>query len=501
MDLKYVFILGCALLVAASVLTQVNLPSHNSPYPVLHWATDDNPERVSQVAGFERWLRRHHYPKCVVRLDFASNDMTKDVIQGVSGDADDLISLYTFGQMNFLRACGLLFDITPAAEKMGFSAGRTWPALRDDLVRHGKQYVFPNNVNTYLYWVNKATFEKYHQPIPPRTWTFAEFQRRGLALVRAANKPGKVPRVFFADYVDTRVMRRSLGLSAFNETLTRCTLNDPRYVEVLRLLRRWTFVDHLLPTPAEIASFATQVGYGGAALQLFNHGRLAMFYMGRYALIQLRRFYKTTGPLALAVSDPPYGQFPNCAASIFGPGVYIGSTHKQLAEYFLAYLASRAYNMRIVKDGDALPPVPRYARTRRFLRPPQYPNEWGCSGAFAQALRTIAIPNAYSPFILATTVNRIVRTQTEGGFMAGIYTARQAARLAERRINRHIGRNIRRSRRLRLLYDRLRRRQKIIDRLRQTGRPVPLRLIRNPFYRRYYLAKGWAYVTALRPPG
>ncbi len=492
MDWKYSFLTGLALLLAASALTEVNLPSHRSRYPVLHWTTDDNPERISQVAHFERWLRRHHYPKVTLRLDFANNDMSKDIIQGVSGDADDLMDMYGFGEMNFLAQCGLLYNVAPAARKMGFDASKTWPALRPDLLTNGKQYVFPDNVDTALYWVNQATFRRYHQPIPPRTWTFAQFQRRGLAFVRAANPPGATEPVFFANSVNTGVMRRSLGLSAFNETLTRCILNDPRYIRVLRLMYRWTFVDHLLPTPAQQASFATQEGYGGAGFQLFNSGQYAMFYVGRYMLIQLRKFYRTTGPIPLAVSDPPYGEFPNSSLDMRGAAIYTGSPHKQLAEYFLAYLASRTYNMQIVRDGDAEPPNPIYTRTREFLNPPQYPNEAGCSGAFAQACATIAIPFAYSPFVQAATVQRIVNGQAETGFIAGIYTARQAAQLAAERINQHMADNVRASPRLRRLYAKLRRRQNRIDRLRRAGQKVPLRLIANPFYRRYYAWKGWA---------
>ncbi len=491
MNQRWLFVSGLLLLAAASVITWAALPSSPGKHPVLRWATDDNPERISQVAHFEKWLRRHRYPRFAIRLDFVNNDVTKDVIQGVSGDADDLMDV-DFGSMDFMRQCGLLYNVAPAARTMGFGPRHTYKIFGTYLVRHGKQYMFPTNAGTMLYWVNKATFAKYHQPLPPRAWKFTEFQRRGLAFVRAGNSPARPQRVFFADTVDTRFMRRSLGLSVFNATLTRCMLNDPRYVAVLRLMYRWTFADHLLPTPAQQASFTTREGYGGSVPQLFNAGRFGLYYMGRWALIQFRKFYRTSGPMALAVSDPPYGQFPNAVMTVRGTAIYIGSPHKQLAEYFLAYLASRNYNMQIVRDGDAEPPCPVYAETRQFLRPRRYPNEWGCSGAFAHADRTIGIPEVQSPFVLAATVSRIVRMQAEAGFMAGIYTARQAARLAAKRINRHIARNIRQSQRLRRLYEKLLGRQKLIDRLRKAGRKIPLRLIGNPFYRRYYVARGWA---------
>ncbi len=492
MDLKQLFTLSLAVLLVASVITQVNLPAHRGKHPVLYWATDDDPARAAQVANFEQWLRRHRYPKFKLRLDFANADLTKDIILGVSGDGDDLMDMYGFGQMNFMRQCGLLYNVAPAAKKMGFDAVHTWPALESDLISHGQQYLFPRAVDTLLYWVNQATFAKYHQPPPPRTWTFAEFQRIGEALVRAANPPGKRQRVFFADQVNSRYLRRSLGLSTFNETLTRCILNDPRYIHVLHLMYRWTFEDHLLPTPAQAASVAAQAGFLNPLQMLFNSGNVAMIYSGRFALVQLRRFHRASGLIPLAVSDPPYGKFPNSVMIMAGPAVYIGSAHKKLAEYFLAYLAGRAHNMQIVRDCDAMPPNPIYTRTREFLNPPEYPNEWGCGEAFARAARRIAIPKAYSPFVLSATVTHIVKYQVEAGFMAGIYTARQAARLAADRVNQAIAESIRQSQRLQRLYKRLVHRQEIIDQLRGEGRKVPLRLIGNPFYQRYYVAQGWA---------
>ena len=464
MNIRYTFLVGIALLITASVITQVNLPSGHGQYPVLHWLTDDNPARVAQVAPLQKWLRRHHDPKFILRMDFANDDMSKFVIQGVSGDADDLVDTFDT-DLDYLHGCNLLYNLTPEAAKMGFDPSHTYPAAKAAIVRNGKQYLVPTNLGVEVYWVNKAAFAKYRQPQPPRTWTFAKFQRLGLAFVHAANPPGRRRTVFFTDSVDTGVMRRSLGLSAFNETLTRCILRDPRYIHVLHLLYRWTFLDHLLPTPAQQASFTSRPGYGGTTLQLFNSGRYAMISTGRYMLIQLRKFYKTTGPVPLAVSEPPYGQFPNASMGVRATGIYIGSRHKKLAEYFLKYLASRTYNMQIVKTADGEPPNPVYTRTREFLNPPQYPNEAGCSGVEAQGLKTIAIPSAFSPFVLPLTVQRIVQTQAEAGFMAGIYTAGQTARLAADRINWHIAHNVRQNRRLRRLYDKLRHRQKIIDRL------------------------------------
>jgi len=342
-------------------------------------------------------------------------------------------------------------------------------------------------VYVHLYWVNKDTFEKYDQPVPPRRWDFETFEKMGKAFVDAANKPGERRTVFYANGMPTDTMRRSLGLSTFNETLTACTLNDPRNVTVLKTLHKWTYDDHILPSAADQASFATESGYGGATLQLFNNGNYAMFRMGRYALIQLREF----GALNLSVSEPPHGGFPNTSTGTRAGAVYIASKHKDLAKYFLAYLAGEDYNMQIVRDADALPPNPKYTVIDEFLRPKDYPNEWGCHEVFSEAADEIAIGGDYSPFVVPNTVSRIHTEATEA-FMSDIATAEDASKIAADQIDDEIKRSLEENPKLRPLYEKLTKNQEKIDQLRADGRKVPLELIENPFHRRYYVFKGWA---------
>jgi len=99
-----------------------------------------------------------------------------------------------------------------------------------------------------------------------------------------------------------------------------------------------------------------------------------MFRCGRYGLIQLREFSlerrKDNRPaLQLAVSEPPHGGFPNTSTGTRAAAVYKGGKHRDLAKYFLAYLASEDYNMNIVRDADALPPNPAVTKSEAYLRP------------------------------------------------------------------------------------------------------------------------------------
>lgn len=486
--MKAVFSTCLGVLLAASVVTTLTLPERKSGVPVLYWVTDPNPARVEQVELFHAWLERNGHPRFELRLDSANRGQSKQIIQGVSGVAADIMDC----QMHALQEIGMLKDVTEEARQLGFDLSRTYPALDSEITLDGRQYVFPCNVNVMGYWVNLATFEKAGIPPPPRTWDFETFERVGKAFVAAANPPRGRQKAFFADSAMSwghliTVMHRSLGLSVFNETCTRCTLDDPRYARVLGLLFKWTHVDRILPGPADEASFSTEVGYGGAKLQLFNSGNYAMISIGRWCLIQTREF----APIPLSVSHYPYEEFPNAVIGTRPAGVYAGGKHTDLAVYFLAFLASREYNEHIVRDADALPPNPIYTRSDEYLRPAAFPNEWGCHEVPVEAAASIAIGRSHSPFVPINTVGRYQRQVIEK-IMAGLVPPEGAAREVARRLNEEIERTVAENPELAALFTELSRTQRDIEARRAAGGSVPLSWLRNPFHRRFYVAQKWA---------
>jgi len=485
--MKTVFGLCFAGLVLASALTAWWTPPKHADRPVLYWVTDANPARPAQVESFYRWLARHGHPPVEVRLDPANNDPTKKIIQGVSGVGGDLLDMYGGAMVRYVQAVGVLADVTDAAEQGRFTPAQTYPGLRDQLVVDGRQYGFPANVYLNLLFVNQATFRRHGQPLPPRRWTLEEFERAGKAFVAAANPPGQRRRVFFVNTIYPPELRRSLGLDTFNETMTRCTLDDPRWVTVMKLIHQWTYDDHLLPSAAEFDSFATEMGFAGAEAGLFRSGNFAMIEAGRQTLVQFREY----GALELGIAEPPHGGFPNTYIDARVATVYVASRHRAAAERFLAFLASEDYNAQIVADADSLPPNPAFTHSAAYRQPPQYPNEWECHAAFAESAETIGIGDSHSPFVLPSEVANATWPAYQG-FMAGIYSADQAAIMAADRINAAIQRTLAEKPGLRPAYEELIARQKQIEEWRAAGRPVPLAWITNPFHRQYYRELGWA---------
>ncbi|MEW6356086.1 MAG: extracellular solute-binding protein [Planctomycetota bacterium] len=545
--MKYLFLICGMALLFAGMAVHLTAPDVQNEVPVIYWVIDPAPARGEQIALFHRWLmknghgeehslrtmdelnafRRRNWspalieaiekgnadgpkvwssaasgkdlpitvrvPAVEMRLDAASNDLNKKLVQGVSGVAGDVIEAYSGGkQMQYLAAAGMLADVTESAKRWGFGPDKTYKALAPALFVDDRQYAFPRNPAQVMYWVNKETFQKYGQPLPPSRWTIEEFERRGRAFVEAANPPGERRMAFFADRACKMELRRSMGLSIFNETLSRCTLDDPRNARVMELIYKWTYTDHILPSAADRASFETEGGWGGPSFQLFKSGRYALFGSGRWALMLFRKF----GAMQLAVVEPPHAGLPNTVLSGGQSTVFRASRHRKYAELFLAFMAGEDYNMQIVRDGDGLPPNPKFTDNELFRRPPDHPNEWGCHEVWANAARDIAIVQSFSPFVLPVTVERY-DNMAEDEVMNDRATAQEAANRCAERINDEIQRTLKESPLLRGRYEELVALQEKIDQCRRDGKKVPMDWIKNPFYRTYYLKKGWAETGAV----
>ena len=489
--MKHILLATAVVLALAYAGILASFPGAGDGPPRLYWVTDPAPAREEQMLGFERWLVDQGHvtsdgqPVAEIDLDANNGDQSKLIIQGVSGVAGDLLDVRWGRQMRLFQRIGILDDVTEAAAQGAFGPESTWPAMRPEIMLHRRQYMFPANVAVRLLWVNLDAFERYGIDPPPRRWSFDAFESIGKRFVAAANEPGERQTVFFADDVPIEPMHRSLGLSIFNETMTASDLDDPRYIRVLELKHRWTYRDNILPTPGQQQSMQGQAGWGGAGPQSFVRGDYGMLYSGRYMVMQYRRMDAPR----LDVSELPHGGFPNHRTTTRSTAVYAGSERPELARLFLAYLASERYNRLIVESGDAMPPIPKYTRTEAFRRPEGHRNEWGCHEVFAQAMRTTAIGGVYSEFILQTVADRIIeRWQDE--FSNGLTTAERAAAMTARAIDQRIERNLKRDASLRELYQqRLEKQAQIDDRL-AAGKPIPPDWIANPFYRRYYEARG-----------
>ena len=539
--MKVLFATLLIVLGIALAVTRLSEPEMHAEVPIIYWVIDPAPVRAEHIRLFELWqiksghctehritsaaeleaFRKRKWspviatairegnehgaavldgklplaslpltirvPKTEMSLDASSNDMSKKIIQSVSGIASDVMEVYSDGNVQFMASGGLVADVTEEARRLGCGPDVTYPGMAASMMYEGRQYSFPRNPGTWMLWVNKETFARYRQPLPPVRWGIEEFEQRGKAFMAAANPPGGRRTVFFANFTSPFMLRRTFGLDVFNETMTRCILNDPRTARTYALMKKWKDVDHLFPTSVERAGFATEGGMRGGDGQLFLDGRFGMMMSGRYQLMQFRLFEQ---PMQLAVVEAPNGGIP---CNIIGSGeatVYRGSKKLDLATLFLAFYASEDYSMQIVRDGDGLPPIPKYTMTEEYLRPKEYPNEWGCHEVFAADAIHCAISPSFSPFLQYNQVMQCEWT-VSSAVDADRMTPEEGAREVEDRINRKMAANLADNPALKQKYDKVCAVQARIDAYRREGRPVPRPWVTNPYHQWLYEKNGW----------
>lgn len=454
--------------------------------PVIHWVTDPNPVRPLQVALFYKWLERHNYPKIRVEFDYANQGIQKTVVQGVTGVAGDLIDVQN-SYVPYLKEIGILQDVSGVTKELGLPDVYN-PKIHGELFVDGKRYGFPRSLSMAAFFVNRDLFRKLGMEPPPYRWDFATFEKIGAEFNRRAN-PGSKREYFFTDAIQQApfVLRRSLGVSYFNECLTRSAVNDARTARSFAVYKKWRDEMHLFPTPAESSSFVGEQGLGTAAVQLFNKGYFGMLSTGRHTLIPLRTMKCN---FDLSASEHPNGGYPNAFLGCTVVVLYKGSPNREWAKYFLAFLESEEYNHYIIEDADTIPPVPSYYKTEAYARPKKYPNEWALHQNLARAADEIGVSREYSPFTLKVGDYLRAETKIFDGFMTGVYSAEKAAELLAQTIDKGIEESLKDHPELKEKYAAAEARQKQIDAIKAKGGKIPLALVDNTFLKKYYQDTG-----------
>tara|TARA_R110002111_G_scaffold164347_1_gene230523 strand:+ start:788 stop:2248 length:1461 start_codon:yes stop_codon:yes gene_type:complete len=483
--MKYILL---SIFVALGIATAIDYSSRStvqSEVPILYWVTNISSARVKQVELFHEWLQEKGYPEFELRLDSTNSDASKKLIQGVSGVGADIISMARDEAWLF-HATGMLEDLRPWAEKHGFTLDKTWAASAPSFMIDGEQAGFPRGISTQTLFLNIELFEKYGIPLPSLRWTLDEFEKTAKAFVEAANR-GKDPRdrIFFCDIMNVATLRRGMGRSAMNETMTRATLDNPESIKVIKLINKWTNEDRIMPTQADLDFFAGS-DTGTSRTQLFLRHRYALLTGARYTLVQLREHPE----MKMEIRMTPYESFPNVLMGTGSVGIYKNSKHKELAAYLLEFFASDKYNMNVVRSADAIPPIPAYSTMEEYLHPPEFPGEWQIHSETADLMKFAIIPEA-SLFILPTAFNRI-ESEYRLAALAGIYTPEEGMARAEASVNREIDQHVAADPQMKTKYEKLLKDQETIERLRAAGELVPAHLITNPFYQVYYRERGWS---------
>lgn len=437
--MKYVFLAAFAVFLGLYAIALGTLRPDGDDV-VLRWATDPNPARDRQSAGFST-----AHPG--VRVVSETGDPTKLLVQCATGVGPDLMDVSEAVMQSMVQA-GLLLDLTDVAADQGFSASQTFPAIRHALFVDGRQYRFPANVNVQAVLYNKAIFDDHNVPYPQADWTWDDFVTAGRAIAETPAKSGKkhipvanwAPPDLFSDLLVTH------GARYFSEDGMTCLLDSPEAVAAFQHYHDLMFKHRVLPTPEQSVAMSSQGGWGSGGINWFSSGEAAMIMIGRWFTVQAANFPELQGNLAAVRLPRLPGQPSRGFTRTRGVAVNARSPHAEKAVQFLSYLATPGYGRQIIEDGDSLPPNPAMAPDGAALANRAVPDA-AFHQVFLDAIRDARPPDT-SPFVDSAQVQRWV-IEMLGRVENRVVTPAEAARQLAAEVNRAIRRNIEREPQLR----------------------------------------------------
>ncbi|MCA5924109.1 ABC transporter substrate-binding protein [Curtobacterium oceanosedimentum] len=140
----------------------------------------------ANIAGFNE-----EYPDIKVNVDVTpyASYFTKLQTQGSSNTLPDL---FWMNGPNFqlYAANGKLAPITDSVESGAIDPANYSSALNKLYTYDGTQYGVPKDFDTIGVWMNKSLFEQAGVPMPPKDWTWDDFQQTGAELSEKLKSKG-----------------------------------------------------------------------------------------------------------------------------------------------------------------------------------------------------------------------------------------------------------------------------------------------------------------------
>ncbi len=438
--MKYIFLAALFVFVGLYAFATLTLKPKTGGDVVLRWATDPNPARDRQSAGFAQ-------ANPGVQVLSETGDPTKMLVQCATGVGPDVMDMGEAMMQSMVQA-GLLMDLTDVAKLHGFDTSKTFPAIREALMVDGRLYRFPANVNVQAVLYNKAIFDDHGVPYPKEGWTWDDFVAAGRAIEETPSKSGLKhipvahwsPQDLFYDLLVTH------GARYFSEDGLTCRLDSPEAVAAFQQYHDLMFKYRVLPTPEQSVAMSSQGGWGSGGINWFASGDAAMIMIGRWFTVQAANFPKLRDHLAAVRLPRMPGQPSRGFTRARGIGVNAMTRHPGAAVKFLSYLTTPEYGRSIVEDGDSMPPNPEMAKDGAGLKNPGVPDP-AFHQVFVDAIRD-AVPPDTSPFVDSSQIQRWI-LESLGRLENRVVTPEEAAKDLASEINRAIARNIERQPQLR----------------------------------------------------
>ncbi len=472
----FLFIICIAILTLVAIIM---LPSGNNGGKIpLVWLSASVPVREKQTEDFNRL-----YPQYDLKIDPANVGITKVVVQCSANIGGDIIDFVNDDNINVYYDSGILMDLSPYADKMGFGLDTLPESVRPLCQvriydRDGnfklKQYAYPMNyMHEYIIY-NKNVFDKLKIPYPPVDLTWDEYITLSQKLTVYKNG-SPVPVVFGATGVRFETILWEMGGRVMNEEGTRCELDSPQAVKAMQfyydLLYKYKVEAYPSIKAGVVSTDGNPMSY---SFDMLCSEKLAMAWAGRWYLMMMRPYlenqlktkaeWKNNHPGEIYPGPEPFRlgachvpRFKNGTRYTFVGGRMAGinalSPNRFHALNFLQYAAGPDYNLSICRIADSKPPHRQYLTLNHFYSK-EYPDEKEVHDISIDATRYGKV-EPRSPFINRFLVTRIMHKNFDKINNTGDLTPRdieKTCQLMANEINTIIARNIERNDKMRELY-------------------------------------------------
>lgn len=454
-----------AVLGALSGLAYIWTPKQDfgGKIPIV-WVSDNNPVRAAQIEAFNR-----ENPDLHLYLDYNNSGAQKVVLQCSSGVGPDLFDYGDFDQQSYVEA-GILWDVTEAADKMGFSVRKQgWPGGLDAGLCFGRQYGYYCNIGANILIYNKNVFDYFGVPYPKEQMTWEEF----LTLTEKVTSPAATPtnkRIYALTDANWKYVFESHRGEYFTEE-GMLNLRTPELRNGLQWHKDMLFKFKVMPTSLDMKQMSGQGGWGTGSLNQFASGRFAMMFNGDWTLIAFTRAYlhqlelQKKGEIPTDASEPfnkplrlgatlvPHvaGMQPWYKVGSRMSGINVQSPRREQALRVLKYFAGPTYSELINEGMDWLPGNPEYADLGLKEGPPEL-SRMEMHDMTKKAVSYGYVPRS-SPFLLMTDLNRVLASQVSRMESNSGIPVEELISSAEEELKVLMRRNIDRSPELKKLYD------------------------------------------------
>lgn len=286
----------------------------------------------------------------------------KMLVEFVAETAPDVIMTSSEKVSAYIDADALV-DLQPFVQKDStFSIADYYPELVERMSYNGKLYVLPRDIDVVAcVFYNKNMFKNEGIPFPSDDWTWQDFINANVKCTKDLNHDGKLDQWGISIYGFYHAFVYSNGGTMVNDWRqpTRCTLDDPRTIEAVKLWQDLMYKYKTMPNSVTLNSL------GMSEPDLFYDGKMGMFLAG----IWMSPSFSKITTFDWDVTMIPRG--PSGKRMFMAEGSGYSMTkfcqNRELAWEFIKYIGGKEGQTILSRPGLAQPALMTLARSTVFL--------------------------------------------------------------------------------------------------------------------------------------